>query len=279
MKKQLGLITAPILAGCEALANEPMVVNSQLVPASVQLVGNDGNAVAKTIADRVTGVTLVEAGSGASPTFGVSGPGRPGECKGIRGEGGKYLLAGSSYAAPGTQDIILEAVLFKYGDTLGTWWCYPADFVGARAFLYNRETAVHRIAFQLYDGTNYGTVNSPALTDEGAWHHLIWFMRKASYGICYANAVAGSEVDISAVGAVSPTNPAAVFGSSYKMPSPNTLACLNIWMGSGLLDTHLQLAIAQRRFAIFSGYLAAHGHASLVPTLPTRTSAAYTRGF
>lgn len=273
-----GLVLAPILGGVEAIANEPMVVNGVTIPLSEQLVCIDGNATAKTLTCRVTGKTFVEGGSGTSPTFGVSGPGRPGELVGIKGEGGKRLLApDNDWGALATEDEILEIAMVTRAGTNVRLFDKRGSATNTGRTLY--RTVAGDVQYYLNDGVGYVTVNTPALAD-GTLVLLHGFMDMSGSGVWYTNGAAHTPVVLSGLGSMAKAVPFTLFAiSGGGSESTHTLFYLGRYKGAGILNSHLQPTLVAHRFSIFSHYIAAHSHASLVPTLPTRTSAGFEEGF
>lgn len=270
------LITSPYHDVIERLAAHPLTINGQTVSPSVQLICNDGNAVAKTLTCRASASVLSEAGAGGSPTFAVEGHDLlSGGGSGIT-FGAKYFEdSGTTVGNVGTHDV-LDVVLFKATGTTSVLIAKRNAGVGWEIGI----NASDQLYKTIQDASGSATVVSAALTAGSVYLAIITNDRSGNAQIYLFSATSGAAVDISTRNAtldalVSFTVGADDGGSGLF---DSTLYYYAQYHSDGWLDSHLQATLVAELAAIATGYQAFHNHASLTPSqLPTRTVAAYSQ--
>lgn len=206
------------------------------------------------------------AGSGDDP---VIDDYSPGICDSrVKFNEGKYFQADSAtFATIGSDDFVIEGVAFISASSTAIM----SRLVSAsdRVEVYGNTTSG---GLYFYFGNTTVTVS----VANGNWHHFIIFGDRSGSVAVYVNGTGVSSTVISSVTDVG-DSAKLTFGARPNGTSktPMSAACLTMWQGAGWLDTHLQADVAEERFYRACGIWPQLAKGASVPTLATRSTAAY----
>jgi hypothetical protein len=235
------------IAGGSGVANlsSDVTINSQTVSPTFRYIG-DGASLTEWVAD--VGDDLPVAGTSNDPTF-LWGYGTGAKDIAVKGNIGKYYEAlGSSFGNVGTNDFVLEFVVYR-----------PAAN-GTRVALGKRDASG---GYDLrFDATGVRTtligtggsanIYAPSITEE-TYVHIIGLFDNSGSGILYANNVKGTAVSISALGNLDSTVALSMLARNGLEFFNGTVQYAAMWQKASWLDSHLQDAFAAERFHRFCG--------------------------
>lgn len=270
----LGLITAPVIAGCRKLIDTPLVINGTEVTPSVQLLGVDASASGWTC--RSTGRTLAQTGSG--PTYDLDGPALTDNAV---GGGASHYLTQATWPEVTLAELdgCWEAVLFipESGSSLPY---ASSNESNPRWYIYMSVTGVLNLF--IHDGSGYKQVsNGVGGTLAGQWIHFFAGWNEDE------NSTNGFHSYTNVTLCAAPQNPytiGSVGGARLNVLQAAAgckLALLHFWKGSDLWSAGAtgaaeMAALAKERYALWIGDTALHNHETLIPEVSgSRTTPAY----
>jgi hypothetical protein len=156
--------------------------------------------------------------------------------------GSYFKAAASSTGDITTEDFVVEFVIWPTTAT-----AYVVDKDSGAVVAYRFRTATSLLYANIPSAPNI----LAAVVDR-AWNHVIFFFDRSGFAVSYVNGVAQGAVDISsATGSLSTSNRLTVGANctTGALPCTTALAYFAMWKHEGWMDTHLQAAVAQERFA------------------------------
>lgn len=224
----------------------------------------------------------------AAPTYNIGSPLLSSADDGVwfKGNGGASphgarFIGSASAMAVGTNDFVIEivrciSVTTPNGDV------YASHIVGAAAgwgwvCSPTPATPVDNLYIRDVNGLSGAIATATLIRD--SWIHEICFVDRSGSAQWYVNGLAsGSPGSVAAYqGTLTSTG---VFSlGSYETGAyscSSKLAYFALWSHAAWLDTHLQAAVAQERFAKLTGVYPRIARGTALPTIATRASSAYT---
>jgi hypothetical protein len=222
--------------------------------------------------------------SGTDPTYNDGSPGFETEDDSVKFNAGDYFKAdNTTFGNIGTNDFVLE-IIFQT-DGLST----SRQFLDKRNGSAEGWRAGHSTSqgyLSLEDSSsNAATISTGTLT-ANTWYHALLFVDKSENSTngakWYVNGVAsGTGVNCSSIGSIDSTK--YVYAAERQDGTQhcnNRIAYLAMWKGSawmqgGSTNGTEWAAIAEERFAKWSGRYPSVAHGTVTPTLKTRAFEAY----
>jgi hypothetical protein len=243
--------TFEILSGSEGVSGVDQLPETLVIPGNGNSVTpvfryRGGDADATDLDAWTYGETLTAQGSGG--TFNAGSPYLGASDDSFNPGGTRYFEAsGGTFGQVSTEDVWLEAIL-RYTSTANKHAISTWD--GTTGYsLYTTATG-YRVLVD--DNVSLVVANTPNLED-GAWYYVALSADASGSMIMYANATAGSAVDISSVGDITGgTFTIGAYSGGLSITTVPVAYCA-LYKGAGLLDGHAQAALAQERFQRLCG--------------------------
>ncbi len=252
----------------------PITINSITETPDFRYIGGDATTAEWTTDGYGTTIPIAGAGNDVMINQGSLLLGADDDS--CNGDGGKYFqMASSATYDITTEDFVLEVVV-KKGTTSSGRILDKRGAAGAGYYLTEENGSNQITLFIEDDSTNSASINSPTLVD-GNWYKLTFYIDKSGSGICYANAAAGSAVDVSSVGTLTNSDDFTIFADSDGNNDSSTtkIAYLAMWTRSTWLDTHLQATVDKARFYQLTALEAIKANGTALPPTSIRASTAY----
>lgn len=237
-------------SGISRLLETPLTING-FTPTPIVLIGSQAAAEGWPVYNDPDKVAILQAG--AAPTYQVTSPFLgildPGVLFNI---GGFFQFADASYGNFGTYDIVIE-IVGRTG-TLGTSQAIAGKRTGVGSpewLLY--VTSDSLLALYMSAGATVSPVS--AVLTSNAYFHALGFFDRSGSGQWYIQGVlSGSAVSLAGVNTLNNTKALSIGADSAgAVPLGGVINLLQIWLGDGFLDSHLQPVVAPARTRLLYG--------------------------
>ena len=247
-----------------------ITINGRTVTPTFRYRGGDANATDWAGWDY--GNTLPYVSTGNEATFNQGSPGLGTSDDSVKFNSGKaYQAASTTFADPGSDDLILE-VVFEFGGSATGRIIGKGGGSDPGWQLHEASTLV---TARYRDSSTTVTVNSPTLTT-GAWYHMWLVVDESGSMVIYTNGVVGTGASVAAVGTPNSSSGMAIgISSGLLAPLSSRVAYAALYQSPGWLDTHLQADAAKERAARLFGVFPARARGTAIPSTMTRASRGY----